>query len=351
MKGLARLWLSAGVLAALALAGCQTKPVPVKPPAPVPLVPAPAPPPPTPAPVARQGDEIIVAGHWFHIDTTVVTWMDPGGYDAYRPEPPANKPAKPHSTGKPSKTSAPATTKSYGVREVPGAAGKGQPVRRGDFATLQRVVDQFVLHYDGSGISSGCFSVLRQRGLSVHFLLDIDGTIYQTLDLEAKALHATTSNDRSIGIEIANVGAHAPADAKVLAEWYQRDAQGRTRLRMPKEVRDPLIRTKNFLGRPARDARVRGVVQGLTLEQYDFTPEQYAALSKLTAALCRVFPRITCDYPRDKAGQVIPQKLPDDVLAQYHGVLGHFHIQANKQDPGPAMQWDKLIDGAREAGK
>ena len=39
--------------------------------------------------------------------------------------------------------------------------------------------------------------------------------------------------------------------------------------------------------------------------------------------------------------------LPDDVLARYHGVLGHYHIQTNKQDPGPALQWDKVVDGAR----
>src|ERR1051326_5972522 len=34
----------------------------------------------------RKGDEIIVAGRLFHTGTRVVTWMDPGGYDAYRVE-------------------------------------------------------------------------------------------------------------------------------------------------------------------------------------------------------------------------------------------------------------------------
>ena len=37
-------------------------------------------------PLARKGDEIIVAGQLFHTGTRVVTWMDPGGYDAYRVE-------------------------------------------------------------------------------------------------------------------------------------------------------------------------------------------------------------------------------------------------------------------------
>src|SRR5579862_7016785 len=34
----------------------------------------------------RSGDEIVVCGQFFHTGTPVVTWMDPGGYDAYRVE-------------------------------------------------------------------------------------------------------------------------------------------------------------------------------------------------------------------------------------------------------------------------
>ena len=92
---------------------------------------------------------------------------------------------------------------------------------------------------------------------------------------------------------------------------------------------------------------MRGVIQGQTLEQYDLTPEQYKALIRLTATLCRLFPKLTCDYPRDASGKLIPGKLPDPALAQYHGVLGHYHVQTNKIDPGPAFQWDKVINGAR----
>src|SRR5689334_1717097 len=36
--------------------------------------------------VSRRGDEIVVAGRFFHTGTPVVLWMDPGGYDAYRVE-------------------------------------------------------------------------------------------------------------------------------------------------------------------------------------------------------------------------------------------------------------------------
>ena len=39
--------------------------------------------------------------------------------------------------------------------------------------------------------------------------------------------------------------------------------------------------------------------------------------------------------------------LPDDDLANYRGVLGHYHVQLNKVDPGPAFQWETVINGAR----
>ena len=81
--------------------------------------------------------------------------------------------------------------------------------------------------------------------------------------------------------------------------------------------------------------------------QYDFTPQQYQALIKLTATLCKTLPKIKCDYPKDAAGKLIRQKLPDVELNAYQGVLGHYHIQTDKVDPGPAFQWDYVIGHAR----
>lgn len=288
----------------------------------------------------RTGDEIIVAGRGFHTGTRIVNWAERGGCNAYLREPPPKGPV-------PVAGSAPGQPENYRVRRLgppPPASGTGL-----DLPALQAGVDQFVLHYDACGLSRICFETLQRRGLSVHFLLDVDGTIYQTLDLRECALHATTSNDRSIGIEIANIGAYPPGEAQPLVDWYQRDAAGRIWIKIPPSIHHPGLYSPNFRGRPARPGPVRGTVQNRELEQYDFTPEQYAALVKLTAELCRVFPRIACDYPRDVAGKLVRQKLPDAVLEKYHGILGHFHIQDDKVDPGPAFQWDALIAGARRA--
>ncbi|HXG46478.1 MAG TPA: N-acetylmuramoyl-L-alanine amidase [Methylomirabilota bacterium] len=305
-------------------------------------------PPGSPAP--RAGDEIVAAGRFFHTGTPVVLWTDPGGYDAYRVErrfSPFDESA--WETSK-FRVKALTTPNRYGLRRDALSAAELERVRGGgwDLPLLQRVVDQFVLHYDGSGTSQECFRTLHDvRGLSVHFLLDLDGTIYQTLDLKERAWHATTSNSRSIGIEIANIGAYPAGQPSPLTQWYGRSADGRTRITLPPRLGDGGLRRKQAMPRPARPAPVRGEIQGRPLEQYDFTPEQYAALVKLTATLCRVFPRIRCDYPRGADGRLVPGKLDDDALREFRGVLGHFHIQSNKIDPGPAFQWDAVIEGAR----
>lgn len=301
--------------------------------------------------VPRQGDEIIVAGRLFHTGTRVITWMDPGGYDAYRVE----RRFAPYEESSWEKTQAAkagiSNPNRYGLRAARLTPGEIERVRGGgwDLPTLQRTVDQFVLHYDVCGISKQCFNILHDhRGLSVHFMLDLDGTIYQTLDLKERAYHATIANDRSIGIEIANMGAYGPGNTKVLEEWYGRDAQNRPVVTIPAKLGDPMMSTAGFVARPAQDEPVRGVIQGQDLIQYDLTPQQYAALIKLTAALCVVFPQIKCDYPRDADGKLVTNKLPDETLANYHGVLGHYHIQTNKTDPGPALNWDRVIGGARQ---
>jgi N-acetylmuramoyl-L-alanine amidase len=182
----------------------------------------------------------------------------------------------------------------------------------------------------------------------VHFMCDVDGTIYQTLDLKESAWQATISNNRSVGVEIANMGAYEVNGKNPFAKWYKKDEQGRTVLTIPDEFGAEGIRTPGFVGHPARPEPVRGTIQGEDLMQYDFTPQQYQALIKLTATLCKIFPRLKCQFPADASGQVIPHKLPNEELQNYRGILGHYHIQTNKTDPGPAFQWDYLIGGAKK---
>ena len=299
----------------------------------------------------RRGDEIVVAGQFVHTGTRVVLWMDPGGYDAYRVGrrfSPIEKSDWETSQAEVRGLNGPAR---YDLRRSGLSREEIERVRGGgwDLPLLQRVVDQFVIHFDVCGTSRQCFKVLHDmRGLSVQFMLDLDGTIYQTLDLKERAWHATSSNSRSVGIEIANMGAYPAGGKNPFAEWYAKDSHGQTRITVPAEYGDGGIYTKDFVGHPARPEPITGTIQGKDLVQYDFTPQQYQALIKLMATLCKAFPQIKCDYPRDAAGNLILKKLPDADLEIYKGVIGHFHIQTDKVDPGPAFQWDYVIGNARK---
>ncbi len=292
--------------------------------------------------LARCGDEIVAAGQFFHTGTPVVLWLDSQGYDAYRCrrhfEPSEFMPTNPAAPGNPNR---------YGTRH--GLCEGLQEQIEGEGWTLenlQEVVDQFVIHYDVCGTSRTCFKVLHdQRGLSVQFMLDVDGTIYQTLDLKERAWHAGTANDRSVGVEIANMGAHP--SIKAVAEWYELDETGWPYLTFPSRIVETGIRTPDFVGRSARKEPIKGTINGRELIQYDFTNEQYHALIKLTAALVSVFPKLELDAPRDADGNVRMDVFSADELADYSGLLGHYHVTKGKVDPGPAFNWDRVIRGAR----
>ena len=112
------------------------------------------------------------------------------------------------------------------------------------------------------------------------------------------------------------------------------------------------IRTPNFVAHPARSEPVAGEIHGRSYTQFDFTPQQYDALIKLTATLCRVLPRIAPDFPRDVSGRVRTDELTNAEYEAFHGILGHYHLTKQKQDPGPALDWDRLRTGVlRELGR
>jgi N-acetyl-anhydromuramyl-L-alanine amidase AmpD len=299
-------------MAALLLVRCATPPEP--------------PPPPAPAP---EPDWIVVAGERFPIGTRVVTWQEPGGYSAYLhgkhfdlTEPPDGK-------------------RRYSTR----------PGLHSDDVTLQdvqQVVHQFVVHYDVCGCARQCFKVLQDvRTLSVHFLLDLDGTIYQTLDLQEKAWHATIANDFSVGVEIAHPGAYPQPLGAAMRVWYERDEQG-WRQKFPAWMTETGVRTPGYVARPDRPEIVSGFVQTRTYYQFDFTTEQYEALARLCAGLERALPRIRLEAPRGADGAVVDRVLPEAELRAFDGIVGHVHVQQNKQDPGPAFQWARVLLDARQ---
>lgn len=293
-------------------------------------------------PLRRQGDEIVAAGQLFHTGTPVVLWFDPGGYDAYR----GHRHFKPTET-MPSSPVAPGNPNRYGSRRnLPEDLAARVESEGWTLENLQEAVDQFVIHYDACGTSRRCFEILHDvRGLSVQFMLDVDGTIYQTLDLKERAWHAGTANDRSVGIEIANIGAYA--DTKTLDKWYAKDESGWPYVTFPDWIGEPGIRTPDFVARPARRDPVEGTINGRHRIQYDYTDEQYEALIKLTATLVRVLPKIELEVPRDENGEIRTDAFTKEELAAWSGLLGHQNVTSGKSDPGPAFDWERLLTGTR----
>ncbi|MFN0134967.1 MAG: N-acetylmuramoyl-L-alanine amidase [Phycisphaerae bacterium] len=304
----------------------------------------------------RRGDEIMICGQLFHTGNPVALWVDPRSYDAYRVEkrfePLATQPTSTQPIArKPGGSAADNAEPRYGTfrRHIPAEVMQEVREQGWQYEKLREHVDQFVLHYDVCGTSRQCFKVLHDlRGLSVQFMIDVDGTIYQTLDVKERAWHASQANDRAVGVEIANIGAYSDKELEkknVLDEWYDLDARGRPFVVFPSWMRQTGIRTTNFVARPARTAPIVGTIHGRELRQYDYTPEQYRALIKLSATLCRALPRIKPDFPRDAAGALRMDVLSDEDWKNFSGILGHYHLTTGKIDPGPALNWDELKRG------
>ncbi|MBM3976293.1 MAG: N-acetylmuramoyl-L-alanine amidase [Planctomycetes bacterium] len=285
----------------------------------------------------RRGTEISICGRLFDIGTQVVLWHDEGGYSAYHAAPFFG------------------TTGKGGLRYRPGRADPAAlPYREREpgpmtLELVQARVDQFVLHFDVCGTSRECFRILQDaRNLSVHFLLDADGTIYQTLDLADTAWHARQANPRSVGVEIAQIGCYRVGKSAILDEWYPRDEQG-PYLRLPERLAKYPFRDPTYVARPERPERIRGAIHGAEYEQHDYTARQNEALAKLVGGVARALPRIRLDYPRGADGAVLDGVLSDAEFRGFSGVLGHWHVTEQKVDPGPALDFERLIQRAQAA--
>lgn len=85
---------------------------------------------------------------------------------------------------------------------VPGEVGALE-LRRGFSRRSKRKVDKVITHWDVCIDAHDCYKVLNAKGISTHFVIDWDGTIYQLVDLAHEAWHAGIGwiNRSSIGID------------------------------------------------------------------------------------------------------------------------------------------------------
>ncbi|MBA3538667.1 MAG: N-acetylmuramoyl-L-alanine amidase [Deltaproteobacteria bacterium] len=170
---------------------------------------------------------------------------------------------------------------------------------------VKAVIKQFVIHHDGCSTADMCWNVLQnERGLSCHFLLDNDGTIFQTCDLALMAYHASEWNLASIGVELCNRG-----DAK----------------------KEPTYYSKHGIKRDVKPCKINGH----TILSYDYTPAQYDAFIRLARALTRLLPNLPVEYPQSSPGVQSWETLPLASTFSFAGYIGHYHLTNQKWDPGP----------------
>jgi len=167
-----------------------------------------------------------------------------------------------------------------------------------------RNIRYFVNHWDVCLSAASCARVLGKRGISVHFLIDNDGTIYQTLDMQHAAFHAGSSrtNRASIGVEISN--AYYPK----YQETYVKRGFGER----------PIV----------EDAWVHGSKLKSFL---DFYPAQIEALKALWKAIHGAT-GVPYETPLGQFGKTSTKYEQDVPYGKFSGFVSHYHISKRKID-------------------
>ena len=168
----------------------------------------------------------------------------------------------------------------------------------------ERKPTMFVNHWDVFLSSESCARVLNQRGISVHFLIDNDGTIYQMLDTQHKAWHAGSINGKSIGVEIAN--AYYPK----YQNWYEKNGFGKR----------PIVSG--------------AICNGSKMEDFlDFYPVQIEALKALWVACNKAYD-IPLEAPESGRSDFLTSRKTEASVknGSFKGYVSHYHQSNRKID-------------------
>lgn len=174
-----------------------------------------------------------------------------------------------------------------------------------------RAPTQFVNHWDATLSSESCARIINKRGLSMHFLIDNDGTIYQMLDIQHVAWQAGSKlwNTAGIGVEISN------AFYLKYQDWYVKNGFGE---------------------RPIVVSELNNRAIGPHL---DFYPIQLQALAALWAAVHDAT-GINLDVCRTKGVDEDCKNL------RFNGFINHYNLTRNKIDCS-SLNMDKVLMEAK----
>ncbi|OAI02259.1 N-acetylmuramoyl-L-alanine amidase [Methylomonas methanica] len=203
----------------------------------------------------------------------------------------------------------------------------------GQFFTEKPKKDLIVLHFTAGSSAKSAFDtwIGDAQHVAAAYLIDVDGTVYEVFDPTQWAYHLGVKgfngrlDQRSIAIEIANVGPLRPAadNLDVLNWWPPR--RGQTQPFGSKYC--DKTQTAKYM-----HTSYRG-------EQYfaTFPEQQVQAIRLLLNDLCARFsipktlPPKAKQFERDLA-----------FFQQYSGIASHVNFRSDKWDIGPAFDWAAL---------
>ena len=184
----------------------------------------------------------------------------------------------------------------------------------------KRPIKNIVTHFDVCLSAASCFRVLDKKGISSHFVIDNDGTIFQMVDPQHEAWHAGKRlwNKRAIGVDISN------AIYLKYQRWYE---------------------TKGFGKRPVlRDVPVHGTT---VKDCLGFYPVQIQAYKVLIKTLCERYD-IPVECPTNSDGTLFRAVYDPAVKGNYRGVVNHFHLTRGKWDTAN-LEMDKVLEEIRNS--
>lgn len=245
----------------------------------------------------------------FDIGIPVIKWCDAGGFDGYARNVSVETSLN-RKTGRIKRKRI--AGKRYGMRT------KGS-----------RSISQIMIHHtggDGDGAGNVFNTLHNQRGLSVHFVIDDDGTIWQFLDCAEKAWHAGGHNNISVGIE---------CNLYPLAEErpdYYSEARRERFGNLPHEI-------------------VEDEIHGRKMRVFQMPEPQREALAKLCAGIWVALGAIAGDEEnKDRDGALgieplfprIRRTIPRTEIARpkkHIGMIGHLQATKRKIDPA-GFPWE-----------
>lgn len=180
----------------------------------------------------------------------------------------------------------------------------GQAVDAHDADAVRAAVELVVLYDTKTTTLVERVVALEGQGGATHFIVDWDGTIYQTLDL---AWTPNGGDGRAITVELVN---------PVSLETSPVLPDGSTR------TKSPLVR-----------------LNGREQQHWGYTEAQLVSLERLVQGLLGLFPQVQRRVPTDAIGGVPRGVIGPDAFS---GIAGHLHISRGAADPGAAFPWERI---------